>query len=263
MVRTDVLGRVLRSTGRIVGRGLRAGTGLLLPPSCLDCGAEIECLGDDLLLCQPCRTILGPEDWPGCSRCGARRAPSALVAGACLRCQSGQLRFDAAVPLGAYEGRLREAVLRMKHVSGDSLSRAMGRLYYHRRKVRLSEFAADLAVPVPMHWTRLLMRGTNSAQIIGHQIARFLGVPLIGELLVRCRKTLPQAELPPGKRFKNVRGAFRAATGYDIRGARVVLVDDILTTGATCSEVARVLKQAGAKAVLAAVLARAEGSLGR
>lgn len=75
-------------------------------------------------------------------------------------------------------------------------------------------------------------------------------------LLVRTRKTLPQADLPPSRRFENVRGAFRLAAGYDIRGARVLLVDDILTTGATCSEAAKVLKQAGAASVAVAVIAR-------
>lgn len=100
------------------------------------------------------------------------------------------------------------------------------------------------------------MRGTNNPDILARQIARHLGVPDEPSLLIRRRDTLPQADLPPGRRFENVRGAFRIRAGYDIRGARVVLVDDVLTTGATSSEAAKTLKRAGAQAVVVAVIAR-------
>ena len=110
-----------------------------------------------------------------------------------------------------------------------------------------------------MYWTRRLFRGTNSPEILARHLARHLGIPLAGGMLIRCRNTLPQAHLPPGKRFQNVLGAFRLGAPYDLRGAKVVLVDDILTTGATCSEAAKVFKRAGAAMVVAAVVARAEG----
>ena len=154
---------------------------------------------------------------------------------------------------------MRAVVLRMKRSKGEVLSHAMGDLFVLRRRTELDELDPDVIVPVPMYWTRRLRRGANSPEILARRIGRALRVTVEARLLARRRNTLPQADLPPRKRFLNVRGAFRVRSGYDLEGCRVLLVDDILTTGATCSEAAKMLKQAGAKAVAAAVLARAEG----
>lgn len=135
----------------------------------------------------------------------------------------------------------------------------MGRLYVLHRGHQILGLKPDIAVPVPMHWKRQLTRGTNSAEILAMEIARNLGIPAVPRLLTRCRNTLPQKDLQPKERIGNVRGAFRLTTGYAIQGARVLLIDDILTTGATCRETAGVLRRAGARSVIVAVLARAEG----
>ncbi len=136
---------------------------------------------------------------------------------------------------------------------------AVGHLLWLRRGAPLVALQADLLVPIPMHWRRRLLRGANSPELLADRLARRLGVPVANRLLIRCRNTKPQADLKPKERFGNVRGAFRTAKGYGLQGARVVLVDDVLTTGATCSEGAKVLKQAGASMVGVAVVARAEG----
>lgn len=148
----------------------------------------------------------------------------------------------------------------MKRPSQESLSAAMGRLLALRRRSQLAGLRADLIVPVPMFWSRRLGRGTNSPDIMAGALGRCLGMPLGRRVLSRRRNTLPQASLSPKERFQNVRGAFRARAGYRLDGLRVLLVDDILTTGATCSEAAKMLKQAGATMVAAAVIARAQGT---
>ena len=163
------------------------------------------------------------------------------------------------VPLGQYRDELRRAVLSMKQRHYDHLSTTMSRLYTFCRGQQALDFQPHVAVPVPMHWTRQIDRGTNSAEILAVEIARKLGISTAPRMLTRCRNTLPQTELLPENRARNVRGAFRLTTGYDIHGARVLLVDDILTTGATCHEIAGVLKRAGALSVIVAVIARAEG----
>jgi ComF family protein len=111
-----------------------------------------------------------------------------------------------------------------------------------------------------MHWWRRLGRGFNSPDVLAQVLARALRVPWSPELLTRRRNTLPQMRLAPKMRFQNLRGALRLRADGAIAGRRVLLVDDILTTGATCSEAARVLKQAHAAWVGVAVLARAEGT---
>ena len=164
------------------------------------------------------------------------------------------------MPLGVYEDRLRDAILNAKRPAHEPLTMALGGLLAHRWQEELLQFRPDVIVPVPMYWLRRLLRGVNSPEILSAELSRVLGTP-VARLLIRQRNTLPQKELLPRERFKNVRGAFRLRGKRIARleGSRVLLVDDILTTGATCSEAARVLKQAGVAAVAVAVVARALG----
>jgi ComF family protein len=261
---------LIEKTGRLaaLGRPLRPraatwarmGLNLLFPPRCAACDAELLPQDDPLLLCGPCCLVLGPEVWQGCRRCGAWLSDRD-AAGGCPFCQDMSLAFDAVFPLGRYEGPLREAVLRMKRLSHEAVSMALGGLLVQRRGPLLADFRPDVIVPVPMHWRRRLARGVNSPEVVAKCLARVLKVPLRGRLLVRVRNTLPQKDLLPRERLANVRGAFRVRRGRSGRldGSHVVLVDDILTTGATSSEAARVLKQAGVAAVAVAVVAKAQG----
>ncbi len=148
----------------------------------------------------------------------------------------------------------------MKRRADNALSMAMGRLLAERRGRELGEFKADLIVPIPLFWMRRLQLGSNSAEIVAGRLGRHLGVPVRRRMLVRRRNTFPQKGLTPPARFRNVRRAFAVRSGYYVEGSRVLLVDDTLTTGATCSEASRMLKQAGAATVAVAVIARAHGT---
>lgn len=136
---------------------------------------------------------------------------------------------------------------------------ALTRLLMEVHRARLTDYRADVVVPMAMHWSRRMVRGVNGPEISAEVVAGELGVPMARRLLVRRRKTRRQFNLSPPQRFRNVRQAFGVSAGYHLDAARVLLVDDILTTGATCSEAARVLRGAGAEEVGVAVLARAEG----
>ncbi len=135
---------------------------------------------------------------------------------------------------------------------------ALGEMLAETAGASLEASLTDVVVPVPMHWTRRTWRGANSPETIAQRLALRLAVPLRPALLVRARRTAPQASLSPNQRRANVRGAFRAAVHPDLPGARVLLVDDIMTTGATLNEAAKTLVRAGAAEVMVAVLARAE-----
>jgi ComF family protein len=221
-----------------------AGTNLLFPPRCSCCDADLPGGGAGVLLCAECRGLTGVDVGPRCPTCGAVAQTDGELPDRCPRCREFPLKLDAVITLGSYQSRLRDVVLRMKRPTHQMLSVAMGRLLAQRRRRELAELGADWVVPVPMYWTRRLRRGVNSPEILAGR-----------------RNTRPQADLSPRERFRNVRGAFRARPGYHLQGARVLLVDDILTTGATCSEAAGVLKQAGAAMVAAVVVARAQGPI--
>jgi ComF family protein len=231
-----------------------AGLDLLLPPSCAYCGDEFE-PRHDRTLCDRCRGGL-LRDCPACRRCGAS-VGGADDDGGCSNCRDQRLYFDEVVRLGVYHDDLRIAALRIKRQHERALAFALGELMVSTVGQRLAAMRPDAVVPVPMHWSRRLLRGVNSPQIIAERIATHLQIPMAPRLLVRRRRTAPQAELSPPRRKTNVRGAFRAARHPDLPGARLLVVDDIMTTGATANEVAKTLKKSGAASVSIAVLARA------
>ena len=175
----------------------------------------------------------------------------------CFRCGGRKVWFDETVAAGLYSGLLRELVLRMKRSEGDGLSLAMGELLWQRHGDRLAALEADVVAPIPLHWRRRVVHRTNSAAVLAEVIARRLRLPLAERLLRRRRATVRQSELTPAQRWENVRRAFSVRAGYHLEKARVLVVDDILTTGATCSEAARTLRRAGAERVTAVVAARA------
>jgi len=237
---------------RILASLFRPVFDLLLPPSCSNCDVGLESVDDGVLLCRSCRDSFALDMLTRCEHCGARMSEW----GRCASCSKSEPQFETVVPLGTYHGELRNAILKMKRPAFDHLSKALGRLFCRVRIDRLLNFKPDIVVPVPMYWSRWVRRGTNSAEIFANVLGGEVDLPVMDNLLVRCRNTLPQARLSPQKRFANVRGAFRLGMGYDLGGVRAVLVDDILTTGATCNEAAKVLKKAGASAVAVAVLGR-------
>jgi ComF family protein len=260
----------------------------LFPPRCVFCGEELLDGRVELPFCDKCLKRLAPDVWHGCKRCGSEvmdpmaegekgtgpicaqhpAGPSGKLdlspfpPEQCVLCQRTDLRFDVVVPLGRYDAELRDAVLRMKRPMHDPLSMAMGRLLAQRRREQLAGVGADLIVPIPMYWTRRLKRGKNGPDLLAACLAKTLGIPMRRGVLARRLNTAPQAGLPPSRRFLNVQGAFCVRRPDVVKDARVLLVDDVLTTGATCSEAAKMLKQAGAAMVAVAVVARAQGRRG-
>ena len=137
---------------------------------------------------------------------------------------------------------------------GDSLAG----LIDEKHRDQIISQRPDAVVPVPMHWMHRWSRGQDSAAILAEGVARRLGLPLARRLLIRRRNTNPQSGLTPNQRRANVRRSMAVRATYDCRAARLLVVDDILTTGATADETAAVLKRAGAAWVGTAVVARAD-----
>jgi predicted amidophosphoribosyltransferase len=144
----------------------------------------------------------------------------------------------------------------MKQFRGRRLAMAVGRIVAARLGDQFAEFKPDLVVPIPSPWRRRVIQGTNSPGVLARQVAKKLRLPVFPSLLRWRRKVRRQHTLLPAERFQNVHRALAMRRGYDIGGARVLVVDDILTTGATANEASRVLRKGGASLVCVAVVAR-------
>lgn len=261
---------------------------LVFPATCLSCGADLgdsESRVNSVSLCGNCYESLDLLHEPMCRRCGAPLPVPPLHPGesrvegerprnqplsscslpngegfkTCYRCGGRKLWFDETLAAGIYKGMLRKLVLRMKTDAGDGVSLAMGHILWQSRGERLKSLKVDVVAPIPLHWRRRLAHRTNSASVLAEVLAARMGVPLAEGLLRRRRHTQPQSELTPPQRWENVRRAFSVGTSHHLRDAHVLVVDDIMTTGATCSEAARALRKAGAERVTAAVVSRAIG----
>ncbi len=252
----------LRRFGGVAERWARhaaqIGVELVYPPRCTFCREEILGPADQILLCELCRKQLIAAEHDVCPKCATSRDGRSAETADCPRCRGVDWQFSAAYRLGRYRDALREAVLRMKSPADEPLAVAVGRLLADVRHSELSAWRADLVVPVPMHWRRRLARGANSPDLLAAILARRLKTRAGVGALSRRRLTRPQSELPPEDRAENIRGAFRIKASWGFRGARVLLVDDVMTTGATAHEAAGVLRRGGAADVAVAIVARAE-----
>jgi len=229
---------------------LRAAAHLLFPPACQLCRRPGE-----FPICQDCLRTLPRIRPPFCPRCGYPLTSPPGSSGACPGCPRDRACRFLIRSWGIYDGPLREAVHALKFGGRRALARPLGALM--AGVAAADPLLRDVCriVPVPLHPSRLRERGFNQAQALAEEVGRRLGTAVDARVLQRVRPTLPQAELRAVDRRANVRGAFR------MRGRaawpRVLLVDDVMSTGSTVAECARTLRQGGAGEVVVLTLARA------
>jgi ComF family protein len=230
----------------------RAAVDAVLPPRCLACGAIVR---EPDALCGTCWAAMDFFAPPWCAVCGLPFAHPMGEGALCAACAREAPAWDRARAVMRYDKNSRRLVLLLKHGDQTHLAAAFGR--WMRRSGAEVLDGADLVMPVPLHWTRLFTRRYNQAALLAQAIRHAGGPPVAADWLVRRRRTPSQGRLGPLARARNVRGAFALRRGRDVRGKRVVIVDDVLTTGATAAECARVLRRAGASFVGVLTLARA------
>ncbi|MBZ5577141.1 MAG: ComF family protein [Acidobacteriia bacterium] len=174
--------------------------------------------------------------------------------GRCAVCRTGLRGFDAAYCFGSYEGLLREWIHLYKYGRIKTLARPLEQLLA-RAVPRDERF--DAIVPVPLHWRRQWQRGFNQAELLARGLSRRLGIPVV-KALRRSRSTQAQAGLSNTGRRKNVTAAFRSRRGQVVAGQRILLIDDVMTTGSTAAACAMALKRAGAARVALGTVARVD-----
>lgn len=227
---------------------------LLLPAACLLCARLLPAGSTATDFCPACRAGVpqpAPSCCPLCAVAHRSLVPTRHHCETCLRFPPPFARVHAAAPYG---GTLQDAVQRFKYQGQLALDRPLGKLL--ATTLRSAAVARPhLVVPVPLHIDRLRRRGYNQALQLARQIGHEHGIPVAADLLRRVRATEPQQGLDAAARHSNLRGAF--AVVRPLHGRRILLVDDVMTTGATARECAAELRAAGAALVEVAVLGRA------
>ncbi len=248
----------LPAAARWLGRAGSRLFAFLLPDDCRLCGRPLE--GFSVVpVCGSC--LAAPEPFApeyACLRCRTPFLnPRPLnEEGLCRLCAAGVTAFGGAWSCGVYDGRLRELIHLFKYGRMMPLGRVLGRMMA-RAYPRDQQF--DALVPVPSHWRRRFWRGFDQAELLARELSRRTGIP-VRRLLRRRRHTRAQAGLSRRERRQNIRGCFEAARPGEVRGLRLLLIDDVLTTGATANAAAAALREAGAAHVGVFTLARADRS---
>nr|WP_276570049.1 ComF family protein [Rhodovibrio salinarum] len=228
----------------------------MLPPRCLACGGPVGAAGTLCPACWEAVTFLGP---PMCRCCGFpfELAPEVDAGESlCAACHASPPPYAHARAVMAYDDGSRGLVLGFKHADRSEAAPAFAQWMARAGHELLTE--AQVIVPVPLHRWRLFARRYNQSALLANQLGRLSGVPVVPDLLRRRRNTPSQGHLSPAGRSRNVAGAFAVHRRYAerVRGRSVLLVDDVLTTGATVAACTRVLKRAGARQVDVLTLAR-------
>lgn len=229
---------------------------VLTPAACAVCGRWIR--GENPTTCGDCRAALHAiMHMPYCPGCGRAAHPLSLHNGRCKHCTKLRLPHIAAVArVGAYEPALRRLVLGLKYHGRERAARILGRLLAEELRQTPWIGQIDALVPVPMHWLRRVQRPCHHTRALAHYLTKQIKLPAI-EPVRRCRHTISQVSIQSREtRLDNVRGCFTLRRRARVQGRTLCIIDNLLATGATVCEVARVLRQAGAKRVYAAVVSR-------
>ena len=246
-------------TGVLQALAARAGS-CLFPAFCMGCGCRFEppraWSGRRPYegLCRDCDELVEVVSEPVCHAC---QRPMVVLPGrpVCPRCGSGNQPLHALWAACEYEGPVREAILAFKHRSRLSHGRPLARLMVRILGVREKDYEPDLVLAVPMHLTRLRSRGFNQAEVLARQVSRLLGVA-IGHDVIGRRFGPPQQGLSVRKRVANVRRAFELRKPERILNRNLLLVDDVIATGATLEACARTLAEGRPRSIVAWAVAR-------
>jgi ComF family protein len=220
----------------------------LYPQSCLSCGASADF---ETCFCQPCYDSL-PFNHHACPNC-ALPLPTGVVANTrCGACIQRQLPFDSCKTAMLYQPPMSQLISNLKFHQQLYLAAPLARLLIHR----LDDLAhrPELILPVPLHPYRLRERGFNQSQELARVVAKHYRIPLDSRLVKRTRQTQAQSHLSEQERRRNLRNAFRVYGS--LKGVRVAILDDVVTTGSTITEMSKALKRAGAANVTVWALAR-------
>ena len=228
---------------------------LIYPPHCAGCGSALAERRPPYL-CDECIEAVRGVPEPICRKCGHPLGPYASVLDDCLNCRPRRLMFTRATAATTYEGVVREMIHKLKYQRKNYYVDPLGELLVKHAAGALLPGEIDVVMPVPLHPAKRRERGFNQSELLARRVSVEFGLPLDAASLIRTVPTQSQTYLQGSRRMENVRGAFSLTSDRSMAGKHVLLVDDVMTTGATASECARVLRRAKVSTVRVITVAR-------
>ena len=228
----------------------------ILPPRCALCGGI---LSQDKGICDSCIDKIEFLKPPVCYRCGSPLPQETdikqhhLLCGHCLQAKRNVLRFSRSAFV--YDDFSKKLILDFKFHDRTDLASLLAKMLYVAGE-DIFRSGVDIIIPVPLHYTRLIWRKYNQSSLLATELSKLTGISSNNFILRKARRTKPQVECNGAARLSNLRGAFVVKNPSLIQGKRILLIDDVLTTGATLRECALALKRAGAKSVDALTVSR-------
>jgi ComF family protein len=235
-------------------RALSRGVELLLPPACLLCGQLLPPGFDPQEFCASCQVDMPPMGRSHCSCC-SQPFPASSSQHLCKTCLQRPAAFSSVHAACSYKERIKDAIHQLKYRNQVNLAQPLGKVLVKSLESARTSFSPDCIIPVPLHPSRLRERGYNQALEISRPLSRTLRIPIDSKLLQRALKTTPQQGLTAAERKSNLRNAFTLTKPTSAR--KVLLVDDVMTTGETVRECCRILLQGDVKEIQVAVIGRA------
>jgi len=229
---------------------------VLYPKCCRICHQRLKTNSVDNLICIDCWSKIKKNVPPFCRRCGRTIKNNCFLKNICPQCQRTDFAFDRAFSPCVYEGVVKELISQFKYKGNDYIGTSLSRLlidFVEDYNLELKLF--DLIIPVPLHPKKLREREFNQAQILSKCLADKFGMELSTNNLIRVRDTSTQTDLTDRERWRNMEGSFTVRNGSHLKRKNILLIDDVLTTGATCCEASHALKEAGVAVIFVLTLA--------
>ncbi|MFH1655207.1 MAG: ComF family protein [Candidatus Omnitrophota bacterium] len=232
---------------------------IIYPRNCINCKNGIFDKDYGFSICRDCFENIQKNRPPFCLKCGRHLDGPETDEGVCRQCKSRKFYFDNAWSVCIYEGIIQELIHKFKYSNKTMLDKVFAKLIFDFvMNFNLSVSDYDIMLPVPLHPTRLREREYNQCRILAHEIQNFFSIAISTNDVMRLRNTKSQISLDKKARWENIKGAFKVKNTLKFKDKNVLIIDDLITTGATASELARALKNAGTKNVSVLTLAIAK-----
>lgn len=227
---------------------------IIYPPTCPICGKIVRVYNNQI--CETCKKQVRYIKEPLCKKCGKQLIVKEQEY--CYDCSRKEHLYTKGIALWAYDSNVKKSIYNFKYNNKREYAKVYAEEMILRNRQQILNWNVDAIIPIPLHKSKLRSRGFNQAEVLAKEIAKQLGLPMYQNLVKRVKKTLPQKALNDKQRINNLKNAFKIEE-FDVKLKKVILIDDIYTTGVTIDSVTEILKKAGITEVYFITVSIGEG----